>query len=79
MSQEETWKSLVIDAFGVGEDDFSDEKTPEDLPDWTSVTHMSLMSKFEETFSIQLDVEDITAMDSLGNMKAILRKYGVDI
>jgi len=40
---------------------------------------MELICRFEETFNIEIDVEDITEMDSLGAMKDILRQYGVDL
>ncbi len=68
-----------MEVFGISDSDFTDDKTPEDLENWTSVTHMALVAKFEEAFGFQFDVEDITEMDSLGNMKKILRKYKVDV
>ena len=73
------FKTLVLEVFGIDESEFSDDKTPEDVENWTSVTHMELMGKFEETFNIELDVEDITEMDSFENMCTILKKYGVDL
>jgi acyl carrier protein len=79
MSQEETFNSLLCDVFGIQAEDIADEKTPEDLESWTSVTHMQLAAKFEENFGFQFDVEEITEMDSIGNMKNVLRRHGVDL
>jgi len=56
-----------------------DELTPDDIENWSSISHMELICRFEETFNIEIDVEDITEMDSLGAMKDILRQYGVDL
>jgi acyl carrier protein len=79
MSQEATFKSIVCEIFGIQEGDIADSKTPEDLESWTSVTHMQLVAKFEESFKFQFDVEEITEMDSIANMKKVLRKHGVKL
>ena len=79
MSQAETFTSIVCEVFGIQPEDLADDKTPEDLESWTSVTHMQLVAKFEENFKFQFDVEEITEMDSIGNMKKVLSKHGVDL
>jgi acyl carrier protein len=56
-----------------------DELTPDDIENWSSISHMELICRFEELFNIEIDVEDIAEMDSLGAMKDILRQYGVDL
>ena len=56
-----------------------DDLTPDDIENWSSISHMELVCQFEQSFNIELDVEDITEMDSLGAMKDILRQYGVVI
>ena len=56
-----------------------DDLTPDDIENWSSISHMELVCRFEQSFNIELDVEDITEMDSLGAMKDILRQYGVDL
>ena len=71
--------SFVSEIFEVDKDEITDDKTPDDLENWNSVSHMDLMARFEETFSIELDVEDITEMDSIGAMKEILKQYGVNL
>ncbi|MBN2153514.1 MAG: acyl carrier protein [Candidatus Lokiarchaeota archaeon] len=79
MSQEATFKSIVCEIFGIQEGDVADTKTPEDIESWTSVTHMQLVARFEESFKFQFDVEEITEMDSIASMKNVLRKHGVDL
>jgi acyl carrier protein len=79
MRQEAAFNSVVCEIFGIQENDIVDSKTPEDLESWTSVTHMQLVAKFEETFKFQFDVEEITEMDSIANMKKVLRKHGVNV
>ena len=53
--------------------------SPDDIEQWDSITHMDLCSKFEDAFEISLDVEDIAEMETIGQIKVILRKYSVDL
>jgi len=73
------FNQLVCEVFKVNESDLSDSATPDDIEDWDSVTHMDLMALFEEEWALGLDVEEITEMTSIGLMKEILRKHGVDL
>lgn len=79
MSSNDHFISFVCEVFEVEAEELTDDKTPDDLENWTSVSHMDLMARFEETFGIELDVEDITEMDSIGAMKEILKRYGVGL
>ena len=79
MSQLETFENLVMEAFEVKRGDFNDETTPDDLENWDSIVHMDLCAKFEESFDISLDVEEIAEMLTIGLMKDILKQKGVDL
>ncbi len=79
MSQLETFEKLVIEAFEITRDQFTDETTPDDLENWDSVVHMDLCAKFDVEFDISLDVEEIAEMLTIGLMKDILRGKGVDL
>ena len=77
MSQLEIFNKLIQETFDITE--IKDEMSPDDIEQWDSITHMDLCSKFEETFDISLDVEDIAEMETIGQIKEILRKYSVDL
>lgn len=80
MGQYEHFITFISEVFEIEPDQIKDDITPDDIESWTSVSHMDLMARFEETFNIELDVEDITEMDSIGAMKAILKEqYGLDL
>lgn len=80
MGHLEDFITFVSEVFEIELDQIKDDITPDNIESWTSVSHMDLMARFEETFNIELDVEDITDMDSIGAMKTILKKqYGVDL
>lgn len=79
MSQEEQFIQLIADVFKIDKTQITDEKTPEQIETWTSVSHMDLVSRFENSFKIQFEVEEISEMDSIGTMKTILRRHGVKV
>ena len=79
MSQLETFENLLMEAFEIQRDDIKDDVTPDDLENWDSIVHMDLCAKFEENFDISLDVEEITEMQTLGLMKEVLKRHGVDL
>ena len=79
MSQLETFENLLMETFEITHEQIKDEVTPDDLENWDSVVHMDLCAKFEESFNISLDVEEITEMETIGLMKDVLRRKGVDL
>ena len=51
----------------------------QDIAAWDSVGHMSLMATLEETFGIEMDIDDIIEFSSFEVGRTILAKYNVDI
>jgi acyl carrier protein len=49
------------------------------IPEWDSISHMELMTILENTFSIEMDIDDIIDFSSFEAGKKILAKYGVQI
>ena len=50
-----------------------------EIEEWDSIGHMSLMSALEEAFDISLETDDIVDFSSYEKGKEILKKYNVDI
>ncbi|MBJ57362.1 MAG: acyl carrier protein [Rickettsiales bacterium] len=50
-----------------------------DIEEWDSIGHMSLMSALEETFDISLETDDIVDFSSYEKGKEILKKYNVNL
>lgn len=59
--------------------DITDEMGPDEIKDWDSLAHVELVSALEDSFGINLDVVDISRMYTIGDVKKILEKYGVEI
>jgi len=78
MSKKTKVDQLLKEVFGLGDDQLEDRITPDDVENWTSVTHMDLMARFEDELGVQFDVEEITEMDSLGAIRKALRRHGIE-
>ena len=49
-----------------------------EIEEWDSIGHMSLMSALEETFDISLETDDIVDFSSYEKGKEILKKYNIN-
>ena len=49
-----------------------------EIPEWDSIGHMTLMSGLEEGFSITMETDDIVDFSSFKKGMDILKKYKVD-
>ena len=50
-----------------------------EIEEWDSIGHMTLMSALEEEFKITLETDDIVDFSSFEKGKEILKKYGISI
>ncbi|HET6891212.1 MAG TPA: acyl carrier protein, partial [Pyrinomonadaceae bacterium] len=48
-----------------------------DVDAWDSLKHMELIVLLEQTFAIELNFDEIVAMQSVGEIKRVLRERGV--
>lgn len=78
MSNIEKYNQAFIETFMVEEKDLPALKY-QDVATWDSVGHMALMTALEESFTIELDIDDIIEFSSYEAGKSILAKYNVAI
>ena len=50
-----------------------------DIPEWDSIGHLTLMSELEEAFKISIETDDVIDFSSYVKGKQILEKYKVII
>tara|TARA_B100000315_G_scaffold257003_1_gene304459 strand:+ start:1248 stop:1478 length:231 start_codon:yes stop_codon:yes gene_type:complete len=59
----------IIDLFssvlGVSKEKINDETSMDDVPEWDSLAHISLVSAIEEEFNISMSMDEITSMLSI--------------
>lgn len=51
----------------------------QEIPEWDSVGHMSLIAAIEEAFDIMMDTDDIIDFSSFEKGIELLKKYNVEI
>jgi len=77
MANQEKYEKAFIDTFGVDSNKLAELKY-QDIDEWDSVGHMSLIAALEEAFDIMLDTDDIIDLGSFQKGKEILKKYNVE-
>ena len=76
MSNSDQYKKTFSKALSIAED-FDEKLKYNEIPEWDSIGHMTLMSGLEEGFSITMDTDDIVDFSSFKKGIEILKKYKV--
>ena len=80
MSNLEKLNKVLCDTFDIKKvEDINDDMGPDEIEGWDSIGHVELVTNLEEVFDISLDVVDISRMYTIGGIKKIVGKYGVEI
>ena len=79
MSNFETYKKVFLDSLNIQIDQFNENLKYNEIPEWDSIGHMTLISGLEDNFNISIDTDDIVDFSSFLKGKEILKKYNVDI
>lgn len=78
MSTLERYKKVFIEALSISPDTFTEEIKYNDVAEWDSIGHMTLMSALEEEFKITLETDDIIDFSSFKKGIELLKsKYEV--
>ena len=79
MSNLEKYKDIFVKSLAVDKDRFHENLKYNEIPEWDSIGHMSLMSALEDAFDISLETDDIVDFSSYEKGKEILKKYNIDL
>ena len=77
MSSKEKYRDIFIQSLSIDEKKFNEKIKYNEIPEWDSIGHMTLMSGLEEKFSISMDTDDVVDFSSFEKGIEILEKYGV--
>ena len=78
MNNLQKYISVFTSTLLVQESELSNLKY-QDIAAWDSVGHMSLMTALEETFGIEMEIDDIIEFSSFEVGRSILVKYNVNL
>ena len=72
------YKKIFQESLNIDDKDFTESLKYNDIPEWDSIGHMTLMSALEEGFNISIDTDDIIDFSSFKKGIQILKKYKVN-
>ena len=73
------YKKIFINSLDFDVGKFNENLKYQEIDEWDSIGHMSLISALEEKFSISFENDDIIAYDSYKKGIELLKKYKVNI
>lgn len=72
-------KQVFSEVFGIPQDSVVDDLELKSIPAWDSMTHMVLISRLEETFSVMLTGDEIADMSTVGDARRFLFEHGASL
>ncbi len=77
MNNAEKYKNVFSKSLSIETSKVSSDLKYNDIPEWDSIGHMTLISGLEEEFNISIETDDIIDFSSFEKGKEILKKYKV--
>ena len=78
MSNKQKYKDIFIESLAIESKKFNENIKYNEITEWDSIGHMTLMSGLEEGFSIAMETDDIVDFSSFKKGIEILKKYSVN-
>ena len=72
------YEDVFIKSFSIEKNKLKNLKY-NDIPEWDSVGHMTMIANLEEEFSITFEMDDIIDFSSFKTGISILKKYKINI
>ena len=79
MENKEKYYKIFEQSLSISKDKINDNLEYNEVPEWDSIGHMTLISGLEEGFNISIDTDDVVDFSSFQKGKEILSKYKVSI
>ena len=79
MSDKKKYQDIFIKSLSIETSKLNENLKYNDIPEWDSIGHMSLVAALEETYKISLETDDIVDFSSFKKGIELLKKYNVNI
>ena len=79
MSNKEKYQDIFIKSLSIDSKKFNENLKYNEIPEWDSIAHMTLISGIEEGFNITMETDDIIDFSSYNKGIEILTKYKVSV
>jgi acyl carrier protein len=77
MDNKKKYEKIFIKALSIDKSKFSEKIEYNEVPEWDSIGHMTLISELEEGFKVTIETDDIIDFSSYKKGKEILTKYKI--
>lgn len=77
MKNKEKYQKIFIESLSIESNSFNENIKYNEIPEWDSIGHMTLISGLEDGFQISLETDDIVDFSSYKKGIEILKKYKV--
>ncbi len=77
MSNVDKYRNVFLKSLSIDDSKLNDKLKYNDIPEWDSIGHMTLISGLEDEFKISIETDDIVDFSSFEKGKEILKKYKV--
>ena len=78
MENKQKYQNIFIESLSIDSSNFSEDLKYNEIPEWDSIGHMTLMSGLEDTFKIALETDDIVEFSSFKKGIELLKKYSIN-
>ena len=78
MSNRDKYDKAFIDSLSIDKKLLNESLAYNEIAEWDSIGHMTLMAALEELFEISMETDDIIDFSSYKKGLEILNKYGVN-
>lgn len=78
MDNKKKFEKIFIESLSIDSSVFNEDIKYNDIPEWDSIGHMTLISGLEEGFEISLETDDIVDFSSYKKGMEILEKYKIN-
>jgi acyl carrier protein len=72
-------RNLLFEILLIDEDEYLDDYGPDEIETWDSLAMVTIASAIEKEFGHALSPEEMVSLESIGNIKDILRSRGVEL
>ena len=79
MENKKKYQDIFVESLAIDLKKFDEKIKYNEIEEWDSIGHMTLMSALEEEFKITLETDDIVDFSSFEKGREILKKYGISI
>ena len=78
MSNKKKYQDVFIKSLAIQDDKFNENIKYNEIPEWDSIGHMTLISGLEEGFNISMETDDVVDFSSFKKGIDILKKYNIN-